>query len=161
MDILPFLLKKWRPSTFIGFILPFFQKKSAEGGKQGAPFKKLKKDKVGVATGKSSRTESSTVTTAPRVKPELPLPAMYSSILFQAYQKKNWGPCCVFPLLRHPSPYLEKTLLLEVIIVWNYGHHDPLGNIKWNCYTKELHQKRNIMKDEENMIELQSFLWCE
>ncbi|KAG5601582.1 hypothetical protein H5410_032952 [Solanum commersonii] len=52
------------------------KKKSVEGGKQGAPLKKLKKDKVGVATGKSSRTESSTVTTAPRVKPELALPAI-------------------------------------------------------------------------------------
>lgn len=52
------------------------KKKSIEGGKQGAPLKKLKKDKVGIATGKSSRTESSTVTTAPRVKPELALPAI-------------------------------------------------------------------------------------
>ncbi|CAN4097915.1 unnamed protein product [Withania somnifera] len=55
-------------------------KKSVEGGKQGAPLKKLKKDKVGVATGKSSRTEGSTVTTAPRVKPELALPAIPTEV---------------------------------------------------------------------------------
>ncbi|KAM3375331.1 transcription initiation factor TFIID subunit 5 isoform X1 [Capsicum galapagoense] len=56
------------------------KKKSVEGGKQAAPLKKLKKDKVGVATGKSSRTESSTVTTAPRVKPELALPAIPAEV---------------------------------------------------------------------------------
>ncbi|KAK4375211.1 hypothetical protein RND71_005888 [Anisodus tanguticus] len=56
------------------------KKKSVECGKQGASLKKLKKDKVGVATAKSSRTEGSTVTTAPRVKPELALPAIPTEV---------------------------------------------------------------------------------
>lgn len=82
-----------------------FQKKSVEGGKQGASLKKQKKDKVGVATGKSSRTEGSTVTTAPRVKPELALPAMYSSdcplILLTKRKKEN--ALLFFSLLHSPS----------------------------------------------------------
>ncbi|KAJ8560256.1 hypothetical protein K7X08_004314 [Anisodus acutangulus] len=56
------------------------KKKSVECGKQGASLKKLKKDKVGVATAKSSRTEGSTVTTASRVKPELALPAVPTEV---------------------------------------------------------------------------------
>ncbi|CAN4099862.1 unnamed protein product [Withania somnifera] len=55
-------------------------KKSVEGGKQGPPLKKLKKDKVGVATAKSSRTEGSTMITAPRVKPELALSAIPTEV---------------------------------------------------------------------------------
>ncbi|KAG5048363.1 hypothetical protein JHK85_009466 [Glycine max] len=55
------------------------KKRSIEGGKQGgASVKKVKKDKGGSATGKSAKPEASTVPAAPRVKPELPLPVMYS-----------------------------------------------------------------------------------
>lgn len=53
------------------------QKKSAEGGKQGGPLKKLKKDKVGAAAGKGAKGEGDKSATAPRVKPELTLPTMY------------------------------------------------------------------------------------
>ena len=53
------------------------QKRSA-GGKQGSLVKKLKKDKATGATGKATRPEPNIVTMAPRVKPELPLPTMYS-----------------------------------------------------------------------------------
>lgn len=83
-----------------------FQKKSVEGGKQGASLKKQKKDKVGVATGKSSRTEGSTVTTAPRVKPELALPAMYSSdcpLILLTKRKKEDALLFFLSLLHSPS----------------------------------------------------------
>ncbi|KAF8389202.1 hypothetical protein HHK36_025895 [Tetracentron sinense] len=52
------------------------KKRSVEGGKQGASAKKLKKDKVVGATGKGVRSETNTVSMAPRVKPELTLPVM-------------------------------------------------------------------------------------
>lgn len=52
------------------------QKKSIEGGKQGASIKKQKKDKAVSATMKSARPEATPVPTAPRVKPELTLPVM-------------------------------------------------------------------------------------
>ena len=48
-----------------------------DGGKQGAPIKKSKKDKAASATAKAVRLEANTVPAAPRVKPELPLPVMY------------------------------------------------------------------------------------
>ncbi|KAL5144835.1 Transcription initiation factor TFIID subunit 5 [Glycine soja] len=54
------------------------KKRSIEGGKQGASVKKVKKDKGGSATGKSAKPEANTIPSAPRVKPELPLPVMYS-----------------------------------------------------------------------------------
>ncbi|VAI34923.1 unnamed protein product [Triticum turgidum subsp. durum] len=51
-------------------------KKSSEGGKQGGPLnKKLKKDKLVGATGKNTKSETSMISAAPRVKPELTLPA--------------------------------------------------------------------------------------
>ncbi|KAK1317483.1 hypothetical protein QJS10_CPA05g02196 [Acorus calamus] len=52
------------------------KKKSVEGGKQGGSVKKLKKDKPVGATGKNVRSETNTVSMAPRVKPELTLPVM-------------------------------------------------------------------------------------
>lgn len=52
------------------------QKKSTDGGKQGPSAKKLKKDKVVSATGKSARAETNAVSVAPRVKAELTLPVM-------------------------------------------------------------------------------------
>ncbi|XP_042470278.1 transcription initiation factor TFIID subunit 5 [Zingiber officinale] len=52
------------------------KKRSAGGGKQTAPSKKSKKDKLVAATGKNVRSETSTVAVAPRVKPELTLPVM-------------------------------------------------------------------------------------
>ncbi|KAG1363709.1 hypothetical protein COCNU_11G005360 [Cocos nucifera] len=52
------------------------QKRSVEGGKQGVSVKKLKKDKLVGATGKNIRSETSTVSIATRVKPELTLPVM-------------------------------------------------------------------------------------
>ncbi|KAL3533367.1 hypothetical protein ACH5RR_006888 [Cinchona calisaya] len=56
------------------------KKRSLEGAKQGASLKKLKKDKVAGATGKASRVESSTVSVAPRVKPELTLPSIPAEV---------------------------------------------------------------------------------
>ncbi|KAL3818476.1 hypothetical protein ACJIZ3_004381 [Penstemon smallii] len=52
------------------------KKRSVDGGKQGTTLKKMKKDKVGAATAKTSRSESATVYGTPRVKPELALPAI-------------------------------------------------------------------------------------
>ncbi|KAK6237046.1 hypothetical protein SCA6_012383 [Theobroma cacao] len=56
------------------------KKRSVEGGKQGASTKKLKKDKAASATAKSARPEANTTSTAPRVKPELPLPVMPTEV---------------------------------------------------------------------------------
>ncbi|KAL9678091.1 hypothetical protein QQ045_015930 [Rhodiola kirilowii] len=51
------------------------KRKSADGGKPTAVSKKLKKDKVTGPMGKVARTETATAT-APRVKPQLSLPAI-------------------------------------------------------------------------------------
>nr|XP_018685033.1 PREDICTED: transcription initiation factor TFIID subunit 5 isoform X2 [Musa acuminata subsp. malaccensis] len=51
-------------------------KRSVDGGKQAAPVKKPKKDKLVGATGKNVRSETSTAPVAPRVKPDLTLPIM-------------------------------------------------------------------------------------
>ncbi|KAL5993714.1 hypothetical protein ACLOJK_040972 [Asimina triloba] len=56
------------------------KRKIGEGGKQGNSTKKLKKDKNVSATGKSVRSENNTVSTAPRVKPELTLPVMSAEV---------------------------------------------------------------------------------
>ncbi|XP_059640174.1 transcription initiation factor TFIID subunit 5 isoform X2 [Cornus florida] len=56
------------------------KKRSVDGGKQGASLKKLKKDKMVGATGKAARTEVTTVSVAPRVKPELALPVMPTEV---------------------------------------------------------------------------------
>ncbi|XP_010906861.1 transcription initiation factor TFIID subunit 5 isoform X2 [Elaeis guineensis] len=56
------------------------KKRSVEGGKQGVSVKKLKKDKLVGATGKNIRSETSTVSIAPRVKPELTLPVMTTEV---------------------------------------------------------------------------------
>lgn len=63
------------PTTFMVSIS--VQKRSADGGKQGASIKKLKKDKAVNVTGKTARPEANSIPTAPRVKPELALPVMY------------------------------------------------------------------------------------
>jgi transcription initiation factor TFIID subunit 5 len=55
----------------------FVQKRNLEGGKQGSSLKKTKKDKPVGATEKNVKTETSMVSAAPRVKPELTLPVMY------------------------------------------------------------------------------------
>lgn len=55
------------------------KKRSADGGKQGAPVKKSKKDKVGGTVGKTARLEANTPM-APRVKSELTLPVMPTEI---------------------------------------------------------------------------------
>ncbi|KAG8379567.1 hypothetical protein BUALT_Bualt07G0102400 [Buddleja alternifolia] len=52
------------------------KKRSVDGGKQGTTLKKLKKDKVVGSTAKASRSENVSVSGAPRVKPELPLPVI-------------------------------------------------------------------------------------
>lgn len=52
------------------------KKRSVEGGKQGNAVKKLKKDKISGATGKSVRSETNTPSMAPRVKAELSLPVI-------------------------------------------------------------------------------------
>nr|BAC79801.1 putative TATA box binding protein-associated factor [Oryza sativa Japonica Group] len=51
-----------------------FVKRSSEGGKQGGSHKKIKKDKFVGTTGKNMKSETSMVSIAPRVKPELTLP---------------------------------------------------------------------------------------
>ncbi|KAK0571240.1 hypothetical protein LWI29_012996 [Acer saccharum] len=50
------------------------KKRTAEGGKQGASVKKLKKDKATSATAKAARPEANATPMAPRVKSELALP---------------------------------------------------------------------------------------
>ncbi|XP_078443254.1 TBP-associated factor 5 [Wolffia australiana] len=50
------------------------KRKSVEGNKQSVSGKKTKKEKVVGALGKTVRSETSTVSVAPRVKPELTLP---------------------------------------------------------------------------------------
>ncbi|KAK4410701.1 Transcription initiation factor TFIID subunit [Sesamum angolense] len=52
------------------------KKRSVDGGKQGTSLKKQKKEKVVSATAKASRPDTVTVSGAPRVKPELPLPVI-------------------------------------------------------------------------------------
>ncbi|XP_058785939.1 transcription initiation factor TFIID subunit 5 [Vicia villosa] len=56
------------------------KKRSIEVGKQGASVKKIKKDKGGSATGKTAKPEVNTVSAAPRVKPELPLPTIPTEV---------------------------------------------------------------------------------
>ncbi|KAI4337251.1 hypothetical protein L6164_015692 [Bauhinia variegata] len=56
------------------------KKRSIEGGKQGSSMKKVKKDKAGGATGKTAKPEANTVSTAPRVKPELALPTIPTEV---------------------------------------------------------------------------------
>ncbi|KVH91667.1 hypothetical protein Ccrd_006296, partial [Cynara cardunculus var. scolymus] len=56
------------------------KKKSTEGGKQGGPLKKLKKDKVAGAAGKGARGEGEKASAAPRVKPELTLPTIPTDV---------------------------------------------------------------------------------
>ncbi|CAH1447913.1 unnamed protein product [Lactuca virosa] len=56
------------------------KKKSADGGKQGGPLKKLKKDKVVGGAGKAARGEGDKSTAAPRVKPELTLPTISTDV---------------------------------------------------------------------------------
>ncbi|XP_047338133.1 transcription initiation factor TFIID subunit 5 [Impatiens glandulifera] len=50
------------------------KKRSTDGGKQGPPLKKSKKEKVVGATGKTVRSDGNSVPAAPRVKPGLSLP---------------------------------------------------------------------------------------
>ncbi|XP_006657544.1 transcription initiation factor TFIID subunit 5-like isoform X2 [Oryza brachyantha] len=50
------------------------KKRSLEGGKQAGLHKKIKKDKLVGAAGKNMKSETSMVSVAPRVKPELTLP---------------------------------------------------------------------------------------
>ncbi|KAH7510534.1 hypothetical protein FEM48_ZijujUnG0118600 [Ziziphus jujuba var. spinosa] len=56
------------------------KKRSADGGKQGASIKKLKKDKAVNVTGKTARPEANSIPTAPRVKPELALPVIPAEV---------------------------------------------------------------------------------
>ncbi|KAL8153319.1 hypothetical protein V2J09_011079 [Rumex salicifolius] len=59
------------------------KKKPGDAGKQGGPsVKKAKKDKVSSGTGKVARPESNTATIAPRVKAELPFPAIPAEVEF-------------------------------------------------------------------------------
>lgn len=79
------------------------QKRNAEGGKQGASLnKKAKKDKLVGATGKSVRTETSMVSVAPRVKPELTLPATYvcnSFLVIYCKLSSQFFMCCLLVCL--------------------------------------------------------------
>lgn len=65
------------PSSPTIFTALFCVQKRFDGGKQGNTNKKMKKDKVVGATAKAHRSESVAVSGAPRVKPELALPAVY------------------------------------------------------------------------------------
>ncbi|PIA42639.1 hypothetical protein AQUCO_02000230v1 [Aquilegia coerulea] len=56
------------------------KKRSVDGGKQGSSVKKLKKDKIVGTTGKNVRSETNTVSMAPRVKPELTLPVLSTEV---------------------------------------------------------------------------------
>uniref|UniRef100_A0A0D3GJB2 TFIID subunit TAF5 NTD2 domain-containing protein n=1 Tax=Oryza barthii TaxID=65489 RepID=A0A0D3GJB2_9ORYZ len=56
------------------------KRKSSEGGKQGGSVKKVKKDKIAGATGKTNKSETSIVSVAPRVKPELTLPSILEDL---------------------------------------------------------------------------------
>ncbi|XP_048227970.1 transcription initiation factor TFIID subunit 5 isoform X2 [Ricinus communis] len=56
------------------------KKRSIEGGKQGTSVKKMKKDKATSATAKVVRPETNSAPTAPRVKPELPLPVIPTEV---------------------------------------------------------------------------------
>ncbi|WCJ30379.1 Transcription initiation factor TFIID subunit 5 [Euphorbia peplus] len=56
------------------------KKRPAEGGKQGTSVKKTKKDKAASATAKVARPDANTVSTAPRVKAELPLPVISTEV---------------------------------------------------------------------------------
>ncbi|XP_010541564.1 PREDICTED: transcription initiation factor TFIID subunit 5 [Tarenaya hassleriana] len=56
------------------------KKRAIETGKHGSSIKKLKKDKAANAAPKVVRQEASTVSTAPRVKPELSLPVMSTDV---------------------------------------------------------------------------------
>lgn len=55
---------------------PEDNKRSADAAKQSVPTKKSKKDKIVGALGKNVISETTTVSVAPRVKPELTLPVM-------------------------------------------------------------------------------------
>jgi hypothetical protein len=82
------------------------QKRNAEGGKQGASLKKAKKDKLVGATGKSVRTETSMVSVAPRVKPELTLPATYvcnSFLVIRGKLSSQSLMCCLLVCLIFPK----------------------------------------------------------
>ncbi|KAL9273598.1 Transcription initiation factor TFIID subunit 5-like protein, partial [Drosera capensis] len=56
------------------------RKRSVDGGKQGAPVKKLKKDKNITASGKPGRPEPNAASAVPRVKSDLPLPVMPAEV---------------------------------------------------------------------------------
>ncbi|XP_027941718.1 transcription initiation factor TFIID subunit 5-like isoform X3 [Vigna unguiculata] len=56
------------------------KKRSIDVGKQGNSVKKVKKDKVSSATGKNAKPEASTISAAPRIKPELPLPTVSTDV---------------------------------------------------------------------------------
>lgn len=82
-----------------------------EGGKQGGSIKKVKKDKAVGAAGKPTRPETNTIAMAPRVKPELALPTMYSLEALRLY-------------LLHLSPSLPK--------IWQLLKLFWISNAKWN-----------------------------
>jgi len=101
-------------ATHISFTIPchkfshyiLLQKRNAEGGKQGASLKKAKKDKLVGATGKNVRTETSMVSVAPRVKPELTLPATYVCNSFLVIYGKlsfQFFMCCLLVCLIFPK----------------------------------------------------------
>ncbi|CAJ1972394.1 unnamed protein product [Sphenostylis stenocarpa] len=56
------------------------KKRSIDVGKQGNSVKKVKKDKVSSATGKNAKPEANTISAAPRIKPELPLPTVSTDV---------------------------------------------------------------------------------
>uniref|UniRef100_A0A0E0Q5F0 TFIID subunit TAF5 NTD2 domain-containing protein n=1 Tax=Oryza rufipogon TaxID=4529 RepID=A0A0E0Q5F0_ORYRU len=66
--------------------------RSSEGGKQGGSHKKIKKDKFVGTTGKNMKSETSMVSIAPRVKPELTLP-MTSVEVEQSILEDLRNPC--------------------------------------------------------------------
>jgi hypothetical protein len=81
------------------------QKRNSEGGKQGASVKKTKKDKLVGANVKNVKTETSMVSAAPRVKPELTLPVTYvfnPFVVIFGHPSSNVVICGLFLSFRAP-----------------------------------------------------------
>ena len=73
------------------------QKRPLDGGKQGIPVKMVKKDKLVNMVGKNVRSETSAVSVAPRVKPELTLPTTYKHDSLTSFSP-SFSVCILFYL---------------------------------------------------------------
>ncbi|KAF9616499.1 hypothetical protein IFM89_029796 [Coptis chinensis] len=113
------------------------KKRSGDGGKQGTSVKKLKKDKIVGTTGKSVRSETNTVSMAPRVKPELTLPVFLncSSISqdgslvaggFSDSSLKVWDMAKIGQVMRLWSTKLN------LILFCYKGHNYPVWDVQFS-----------------------------